>query len=118
MFLQTIIITPTDIGYGVNGTIVFVILVFTTIAFVKVNVSQNINELFLCVGNIPQQFVVEPKNTGTVFICVSRFIGFHMVSQIFLHSFQFFQNIRVNGSPNSLCDCRPGVDLRQSPHSW
>lgn len=54
MFLQTIIITPTDIGNGVNGTIVFVILVFTTIAFVKVNVSQNINELFLCVGNIPQ----------------------------------------------------------------
>ena len=59
MLPEPVIIDPADISNSVDGPVVPVVLMLPAVPLVLVDVGQDVDEFFLCVRYVPQQFVIE-----------------------------------------------------------
>ena len=93
MLLQPLIIHPLDIGDGVNGSSVSVILMLLAENIVPVDLTQDLHKLLFGVGNVPEQFIVELKNTGPNLIRFPLIVQLDMVFQLLLGVLLLFLNL-------------------------
>ena len=111
MLPKPVIVHPADIGDGVGGTVVFVALVLIAIPLVVVDVGQDVDEFLLRVGDVPEQFIVEPEDSGPVLVGISLVIHSDVVGQPLLNGPQLLQHVGVDGPPDGFCYGRPWIDL-------
>lgn len=76
---------------------------------IAVDLRQNLDELLPGVGDLPNQFLVKPRDPGPVHIRRPLIIGLDVVVQLDPGPLQLGQHLRVDGPPDRLCDGGPGV---------
>lgn len=66
MPFQPLLVRLPDVLNGKHGPVVRIFRVVGAVFFIGVYLGQNLGKLFLCVGQVPQQFVVEVQDAGPV----------------------------------------------------
>lgn len=111
MFFQPFLVDSLNILNGENGSIVGVFGVIGAVMFVCINFRKHLKELFPCMVDVPQQFIVEMQDASSVTICGTPVVHINVGVQFLFNVAQSFRHIGIDGTPDDLCQSRPGIDL-------
>ena len=118
MLIEALVIYAFKVGDRVYGPIIFIFRVVITVVLIEIYFSEGFDKFFLCVRNIPKQFIAELENSEAVPISISFVIDFNMrikpLSRFFLrifHLLKLLKNIGIDSLSETLGKSRPGIDF-------
>ena len=105
MLLEPFVIYPLNIGNGMYGPTISVVLMSIAEIIIPIDLGEDLHKFLFRVGDLPEQFVVEMQDAGTNFIRFALIVHCNVLFQLrlcstlaFLKGRKLVQDIRIQGS--------------------